>query len=569
MRNLLLSSCLTLLSLHCLGQPTAYTENGELASFDFESMPTSAGWRSYDLDGKSTYIYGEPKGWFWTFEDDTENGVCAATSLFNYSTDYEHFVTPTTVPADDWLFSPAVELPQSGSYLLQWDARSANEIYFEDYEVRIIDADLLDKLEASFTSSMTLREVSAIMVENSELLATVIQENPGWTTHSLSVNGFRGQKVSFIWRYTSNHSSSVYFDNYRVVSQADRSFDVTVACPQLPENYTNVPAFMAREITTLSAEICNVDSHRLNNVTAEVTITGSDGTEIYRNSLAGGSLEPGQIWSISENLDEEIAGILIEEPYTVTVSTKADNGFTDVCTACKESRTTIGEDMLAWEMSDEAAYSIGSTDTEKKLGQRFPVWHDATLQSVTFMLTDGCTVESTRAYVYEVLADGSLSLLAESHDVNVSPGTAGTYTANLATGISIRTGHTYLVALYEEPERQLSLGKSTASHGWIAVEYTSRESHWVEFGYGTTFAIALNLSEPESGITATHPDITPITHTAEGLLLRGNGPYAIVNIQGIVMETGCATGPITTVWPDVPKGMYVIQFNGHAMKFLR
>lgn len=100
-----------------IGRADAYDDKSTVSQFDFEEVPTDHGWRTYDLDGKSTYYFGSPRGWYMSFDGD--NGICAATSLFSYDVDYENFVTPQTVPANDWLFSPAVEIPAHGSYELR------------------------------------------------------------------------------------------------------------------------------------------------------------------------------------------------------------------------------------------------------------------------------------------------------------------------------------------------------------------------------------------------------------------------------------------------------------------
>lgn len=186
----------------------------EIASFDFEEIPTDYGWRTYDLDGKACYFFGKPRGWYMSFDGD--NGVCAATSLFNYDVDYDDFVEPETVPADDWLFSPAIQLPYEGNFSLSWDSRAGGDYDVEDYEIRVIDAELLDQLEESFTTSMTLTEVRDIMVANSTLLEEYLSQDNQWLTHTLDITSLRGKNMSFIWRYRSNHTQLIYIDNYSV-----------------------------------------------------------------------------------------------------------------------------------------------------------------------------------------------------------------------------------------------------------------------------------------------------------------------------------------------------------------
>lgn len=47
-----------------IGRADAYDDKSTVSQFDFEEVPTDHGWSTYDLDGKSTYYFGSPRGWY-------------------------------------------------------------------------------------------------------------------------------------------------------------------------------------------------------------------------------------------------------------------------------------------------------------------------------------------------------------------------------------------------------------------------------------------------------------------------------------------------------------------------
>lgn len=385
-----------------------YAVSREMASFDFEEAPTDHGWRSYDLDGKSTYFFGKPRGWYMSFEGD--NGVCAATSLFNYNVDNNNFVTPVTVPANDWLFSPTVEIPAEGSFRLSWDSRAGGDYDMEDYEVRVIDAELLDRLEAGFTSAMTLKEVAEIMIENTSSLGFYECQDNVWRTHQLGINKLRGKTVRFIWRYCSNHTQVVYIDNFLVWEESGRSFDTSpIALPEIPGSYACVASFMTNDLSSPAFEITNVENHDLEDVTIGVTIS-TDGNEdkisLIENLQSIGS---GETAIVNTSLDTDETKLMLSSPYTMTVSVSSPSGNSDDITIRKEEATELSDNIIAWETGEtEYYFSLGGTDLGKEIGQRFPIWNDADLTAVRFSVSDRCDADQTEARLYEVTETGGI-----------------------------------------------------------------------------------------------------------------------------------------------------------------
>lgn len=548
---------------------TDYTVSRKLASFDFEEAPADHGWRSYDLDGKSTYFFGYPRGWYMSFDGD--NGVCAATSLFNYNVDNNNFVTPVTVPANDWLFSPAVEIPAEGSFRLSWDSRAGGNYDMEDYEVRVIDADLLDRLEAGFTSTMTLKEVARIMMENSTFLNIYKCQDNKWETHTLSINSLRGKKVRFIWRYCSNHTQVAYIDNFLVEEEAGRSFDVNpVSMPDIAATYASVPSFMIEELPPLTFEITNVDNHALENVSINISIkTDSDGEEIVLNE-SHPNIGKGETVTISIPFETEEAGLLVRSPYSLTITTTSPSGNKDVLTIRKEESVEISDNIIAWETGDTPYYySIGGVESGKEIGQRFPIWHDANLTTVRFRISDISDAGMTTAKIYEPTETGDYTLIGQSKPVSMSEYEAGTYDAKLTEPVKLLAGKTYIVSLTEPSGKKLGLLQHNTNNGRIAVTYVSKDGHWVEAGYNRTLDINLLVESSNSGITETSTEmkIHEIKFSGNTINLHGHGRYNIVNIAGHTVASGTADG-MATVRLKMPKGLYIINFENTKLKFV-
>ena len=548
---------------------TDYTISRKIASFDFEEAPTDHGWRSYDLDGKSTYFFGYPRGWYMSFDGD--NGVCAATSLFNYNVDNNNFVTPVTVPANDWLFSPAVEIPAEGSFRLSWDSRAGGNYDMEDYEIRVIDADLLDRLEAGFTPAMTLTEVAQIMMENSTFLSIYECQDNKWKTHSLSINSLRGQKVRFIWRYCSDHTQVVYMDNFLVEEEAGRSFDVNpVSLPGISATYASVPSFMIEELPPLALEITNVDNHALENVSVNVSIkTDNDGEEFVLNEIRP-NIESSETITVTIPFEKEEAGLLVSSPYTLTVTTTSPSGNEDVVTIRKEEPVEISENMIAWETGDTPYhYSIGGAEAGKEIGQRFPIWHDVNLKTVRFRVSDISDAGRTTARVYEPTETGDYTLIGQSEPVSISEYEAGTYDANLTEPVKLSAGKTYIVSLTEPSGKKLGLLQHNANNGRIAVTYVSKDGHWVEAGYNRTLDINLLVESSNTGImeTATESTANEIRLSGNAINLYGTGRYSIVDFPGNTVASGTADRS-ATISLDIPKGLYIVNFENAKLKFV-
>jgi hypothetical protein len=192
-----------------------------LSECDFETQESFQEWNTYDLDGKplSFFFPGQTKAWFWKYENDEEED---GNSVYAASSDFASNTMDNITPADDWLFSAPLALSEQGSYEAEWDARSLQGLLWpDDYDIRIIETDVLTELEESFTEQMLLSEVSAMLIAHSDLLLEVRGEPEEWQNHQLSLNAYKGKTICVIWRYISANNHTIYIDNFKCIKRLD------------------------------------------------------------------------------------------------------------------------------------------------------------------------------------------------------------------------------------------------------------------------------------------------------------------------------------------------------------
>jgi hypothetical protein len=203
---------------------TVKADNEEiiLAECDFETEESFAEWKTYDLDGKTlSFFFSSPKAWFWKYEDDEteENSVFAASSVFTSN-------TPDKItPADDWLFSIPLAVPETGSYAAAWDTRSLHDWFLDDYEVRVIEDEVLTELEEGFTEQMLLSEISNTLINRSDFILEVLQETQEWNSHEFRLDSYKGKTIRVIWRYKSADEHTLFIDNFKYKKLIDTGLD--------------------------------------------------------------------------------------------------------------------------------------------------------------------------------------------------------------------------------------------------------------------------------------------------------------------------------------------------------
>ncbi|MET0394632.1 MAG: cadherin domain-containing protein, partial [Chitinophagaceae bacterium] len=207
---------------------------------DFDNITSAfpAGWTLVDVDQMtpSQYIFDLfPNAWnrlpkTSMYPDDPETDTCAwATSWFDYG---------SNDPADDWMWTPAIDL--SGSNIqLSWKAKGAGT-----YEVRIMTT-----APSGSTGNM------GNMLSSAVLFSEGIQNFTG-VVHSADLSAYSGQKVYIGFRHTSGAGDYVLAiddvtvkTNFAITStHTDTIFRNTDAI-SLPENTTAVTTVAATDET--------------------------------------------------------------------------------------------------------------------------------------------------------------------------------------------------------------------------------------------------------------------------------------------------------------------------------
>ena len=102
-----------------------------------------------------------------------------------------------TGPTDDWLITPQVTIPGTGTYALSFEGWSHEATYMEEYEVLI-----------STTGTSTGN------FSNNEL--SVVNEPVTPTAHIIDLTGYAGQSIYIAFRHTSADESILHIDNVLV-----------------------------------------------------------------------------------------------------------------------------------------------------------------------------------------------------------------------------------------------------------------------------------------------------------------------------------------------------------------
>jgi hypothetical protein len=182
-------------------------------SEDFDGIPGST------AGGAGTYAF--PAGWLLANVDNRTPaaGVSYVNQAWVRREDFANsmadscaFSTSWTNPegvADDWMWTPAINLPAFGSLRLSWNAIAYDPLFKDGYEVRIMTV-----------APTGAAGVLGNMVTSSTLLFSNIAsgENSTWTSREAGLNAYAGQTVYIGFRNNSNNKYLLLIDDIKVES---------------------------------------------------------------------------------------------------------------------------------------------------------------------------------------------------------------------------------------------------------------------------------------------------------------------------------------------------------------
>ncbi len=228
-KKLLLVSALMASSIS-FGQ-TIFSENFDAGT----TLPT--GWALHDVDGLTPNNSAFTAAWIFGAVDAAHGNSAVSTSYY--------------VPAgqaDDWIVTPSIAIPGTGSYTFQFDVEALDASYPDGY---IVYVSTTGQAVANFTSP-------AVM--------TVASGETTWTTKSVDLSSYAGQTIYLAVRNHSNDMDVLAIDNFRVRQlQANDALLNSVTLNRYSMTSTN---------NTLTASVTNDGS----NAITSVTMDWNDGT---------------------------------------------------------------------------------------------------------------------------------------------------------------------------------------------------------------------------------------------------------------------------------------------------
>lgn len=143
------------------------------------------------------------------------------------------FSTSWTSPAgtaNDWMWTPPIEIPAGSTPELRWRAVTYDANYRDGYEVRVMTA-----------PNEPTGGPGAIgnQITNSTVLFSTAAENAAWTQRSVPLTGLGGQTVRIAFRNNSNDKFLLLIDDIEVINAFADLAAVAPAGFSLP--YTRIP----------------------------------------------------------------------------------------------------------------------------------------------------------------------------------------------------------------------------------------------------------------------------------------------------------------------------------------
>ncbi|MCU0376514.1 MAG: choice-of-anchor J domain-containing protein [Chitinophagaceae bacterium] len=355
-----------------------------------------AGWRLVNVDFRSPNVAVGYVNQAWIRREDFANNV-ADSCAFSTS-----WTNPEGI-ADDWMWTPAINLPATGQLKLSWNAVAYDADYRDGYEVRIMT-----------TAPTGTNNNLGNMVAASQLLYSNSAENSSWTTRSVDLSAYVGQTVYIGFRNNSNNKFLLLIDD--VVVEASIARDVRVNTMVRPE-YTLIPLSQMSGYT-FKGTIVNNGTGAMSNVRLRAAIFRANTLVTTLNAVSVPSLASGAshsfetpVWAPAElgeytiklypnttETDEAPANDTMTQQLVVTDSVYArDNGF------------PVG------------SLGIGARLPDSYLGQVFELKQAASVKSVFLFFTKGYTGRKLAATIWNTDVNGLPTTLLRSTDTLLYP----------------------------------------------------------------------------------------------------------------------------------------------------
>jgi hypothetical protein len=248
-----------------------------------------SGWAQYNVDAKTPYAsfsFMGSNAWV------VRSSAAAPTNKWATSCSW---YTPAGI-ANDWMVTPSIAIPASGSAALQFDVKANNPSYPDGYQVFVSTT---GNTVADFPTTPIFSEVAA--------------PTAAFATRTVNLASFAGQNVYIAIRNNSNDKDLLFVDNILVKSLEpnDASLADFVLARYIPLN-SNSPLTM------------NVENRGSNPITS-LTIDWNDGTS-HSQTITGLNIAVGSTGSVVHPTNISYA-TAVEKNIAITISQV--NGATD------------------------------------------------------------------------------------------------------------------------------------------------------------------------------------------------------------------------------------------------
>lgn len=139
--------------------------------------------------------------------------------------------------ANDWMWTPRIDIPAGGSTELSWRAKVYDPAYPDGYEVRVMAAPTIPTGGTGVIGNQ---------ITNSTVVFSTAAEQSAWTTHTVPLDTYAGQGVYIGFRNNSNDKFLLVVDDITVTKLlAHDPVLVSLGDMSATAGYARAPAFLA------------------------------------------------------------------------------------------------------------------------------------------------------------------------------------------------------------------------------------------------------------------------------------------------------------------------------------
>jgi hypothetical protein len=424
--------------------------------FDGISGPTAG--------GPGTYAF--PSGWILANVDNRNPDANVSyineawerrEDFANNTADSCAFSTSWTDPvgvADDWMWTPAINIPAGTASTLSWNAVTYDPLYPDGYEVRVMVAPNVPTGSAGLIGNM---------VTNSTQIFTIAAENTTWTAHTVSLAAYAGQTIRIAFRNNSNNMFVLLIDDITVTQPI--SDDIQLLSTSPVSQYTIMPEAETTPLT-LAGTISNVGSSTATNVRLQATVL-RDGVQVYQASSPGvASLAPAATSTLLT-----VPAYTPTLPGTYVVNFEALMTATDQVPANNTASQTRTVERYTYARDNgivTGGLGIGAGNGGY-VGIDYDLPNAGRVGSVSVFYTQGYTGQPHGIAVFDMVSGIPVNLIHTTSPATYTDDSARLYTVPFPSNINLASGR-YLFAAIEY-DSTVQVGQTndifTAGTAWV------------------------------------------------------------------------------------------------------